>query len=62
VTSVIRHGTPEHLLMDLADEAGPLVVGVRHRSRAAEITFGSMAVWLVEHADCPVAAVPLSTD
>jgi len=62
VTSVIRHGMPEHLLMDLADEVGLLVVGVHHRSRVADLTFGSMAVWLVEHAGCPVAAVPLSTE
>ncbi len=62
VTSVIRHGMPEHLLMDLADHVSLLVVGVHHRTRLADFTFGSMAVWLVEHAGCPVAAVPLSTE
>jgi nucleotide-binding universal stress UspA family protein len=62
VKTVIRHGMPQHLLIDLAEHVGLLVVGVHHRGRAAELTFGSMAVWLVEHAECPVAAVPLSTE
>ena len=55
-------GSPERSLLDLADRTRLLVVGVHHRSRAASISFGSMAVWLVEHAGCPVAAVPLSPD
>ena len=62
VASVIRHGMPEHLLMDLTDQVSLLIIGVHHRSRMADITFGSMAAWLVEHAHCPVAAVPLSTE
>ncbi|WP_051276986.1 universal stress protein [Marmoricola sp. URHB0036] len=61
VSSVIRHGTPGGLLVDLADEVRLLVVGIHRRGRAAELTFGATAVWLVEHASCPVAAVPLST-
>ena len=62
VSSVIRHGTPGGLLVDLAAEVRLLVVGIHRRGRAAELTFGATAVWLVEHASCPVAAVPLSTD
>ena len=62
VDNVIRHGTPGGLLLDLADEVRLLVVGIHHRGRAAELTFGATAVWLVEHATCPVAVVPLSTD
>jgi nucleotide-binding universal stress UspA family protein len=53
---------PERLLLEVAERVNLLVVGVHHRSWAADITFGSMAVWLVEHASCPVAAVPLSSE
>ncbi len=60
VTSVIAHGTPERLVMLSAEGARLLVVGIHHRGRTAELTFGSLAVWLVEHARCPVAAVPLA--
>lgn len=59
VDNVIRHGTPGGLLLDLADEVRLLVVGIHRRGRAAELTFGATAVWLVEHASCPVAVVPL---
>ena len=61
VSRVIRPGTPGGLLVDLADEVRLLVVGIHPRGRAAELTFGATAVWLVEHATCPVAVVPLST-
>jgi nucleotide-binding universal stress UspA family protein len=61
VNSVIRHGTPGRLLVDLADEVRLLVVGIHRRGPAAELTFGATAVWLVEHATCPVTAVPLSS-
>ena len=60
VSSVIRHGTPGGLLVDLADDVRLLVVGIHRRGRAAELTFGATAVWLVEHATCPVVVVPLS--
>jgi nucleotide-binding universal stress UspA family protein len=39
-----------------------LVVGAHHGSRAEQFMFGSVSVWLVEHATCPVAVIPLSVD
>jgi nucleotide-binding universal stress UspA family protein len=62
VETLAGHSQPEQLLLEIADGVKLLVVGVHHRSWAADVTFGSMAVWLVEHASCPVAAVPLSTE
>lgn len=59
VETVVHRGMPETLLLELADHAALLVVGIHRRDLAAQFTFGSMAVWLVERATCPVAAVPL---
>ena len=59
VHPVVEQGMPERRLMALADEMNLLVVGQHHGSRAAQFMFGSVSVWLVEHATCPVAVVPL---
>lgn len=60
VETVLGHGRPERVLLKLADSAALLVVGVHQHGRIAELTFGTTAVWMVEHAKCPVAAVPLT--
>ena len=59
VHPVVEQGMPERRLMALADEMNLLVVGQHHGSRAAQFMFGSVSVWLVEHATCPVVVVPL---
>ena len=56
----LDQGMPERHLLRLADEMDLLVVGAHHVSRAQQFMFGAVSVWLVEHATCPVAVVPLS--
>ena len=60
VHAQLDQGMPERHLLRLADEIDLLVVGAHHVSRAQQFMFGSVSVWLVEHANCPVAVVPLS--
>ena len=60
VHAELDQGMPERHLLRLADEMDLLVVGAHHVSRAQQFMFGSVSVWLVEHASCPVAVVPLS--
>lgn len=60
VETLVGRGRPERVLLKLADDIGLLVVGVHQRGRIAELTFGTTAVWMIEHARCPVAAVPLT--
>jgi nucleotide-binding universal stress UspA family protein len=60
--TVIDEGMPERYLLRLADSMDMLVVGAHHGTRAAQFMFGSVSVWLVEHATCPVTVVPLSVD
>jgi nucleotide-binding universal stress UspA family protein len=62
VHTEIDQGMPERFLLRLTDEMNLLVVGAHHGSRAQQFMFGSVSVWLVEHATCPVAVVPLSAD
>jgi len=62
VHTEIDQGMPERFLLRLADEMDLLVVGAHSVSRAQQFMFGSVSVWLVEHANCPVAVVPLSAD
>lgn len=57
--TILSQRMPEQCLLDLADQVDLLVVGVHHQSRAAQFMFGSVSVWLVEHATCPVAVVPI---
>lgn len=59
VQPVVERGMPERHLIELADRMNLLVVGQHHGSRASQFMFGSVSVWLVEHATCPVAVVPL---
>jgi nucleotide-binding universal stress UspA family protein len=60
VHTEIDQGMPERYLLRLADRTDLLVVGAHHGTRAEQFMFGSVSVWLVEHAGCPVAVVPLS--
>ena len=57
--TILSQRMPEQCLLDLGDQVDLLVVGVHHQSRAAQFMFGSVSVWLVEHATCPVAVVPI---
>ncbi len=59
-TTVIDEGMPERYLLRLADGMDMLVVGAHHGTRAEQFMFASVSEWLVEHATCPVAVVPLS--
>ncbi len=59
VETIVGRGRAEQVLMRLTETVGLLVVGVHHRGRIAELTFGTTALWMVEHAPCPVVAVPL---
>lgn len=61
VHTEINQGMPERYLLNLADQMDMLVVGAHHGTRAEQFMFGSVSVWLVEHASCPVAVIPLST-
>ena len=62
VHTEVEQGMPEHLLLRLADEMALLIVGIHPASRAQQFMFGAVSVWLVEHAACPVAVVPLSSN
>jgi len=58
----IDQGMPERHLLRLAEQKNLLVVGAHHGTRGQQFMFGSVSVWLVEHATCPVAVIPLSAD
>ncbi|MCW2818489.1 MAG: universal stress protein [Marmoricola sp.] len=58
-TTVLGGRMPEECLLDLGDQVDLLVVGVHHQGRASQLLFGSVSSWLVEHATCPVAVVPI---
>ena len=62
VHAQLDQGMPERHLLRLAGDMDLLVVGAHHVSRAQQFMFDSVSVWLVEHATCPVAVVPLSAD
>lgn len=62
VHTEIDQGTPERHLLRLAEQTNMLVVGAHHGTRGQQFMFGSVSVWLVEHATCPVAVIPLSAD
>lgn len=62
VQAKIDEGMPERCLLRLADKMQLLVVGSHHVSRSQQLMFDSVSVWLVEHAGCPVAVVPLSVN
>lgn len=59
VASELVRGLPHEVLLNLADSLDLLVVGMRHRSRVAQVLFGSLALSILEHATCPVVVVPV---
>jgi len=54
-------GRPQDVLVRLGDRMNLVVVGAHQAGRAAQMVFGSVSVAVVEHANCPVAVVPVST-
>lgn len=60
VETLIRHGSPSDLLIDLVEErdASHLVVGRTGDSGLKVSLFGSVASRLVQHAPVPVTVVP----
>lgn len=59
VTVEIDRGLAEDVLADLSRDASLVVVGSRAHGPLTDLLVGSVARALVEHAHCPVAAVPL---
>jgi nucleotide-binding universal stress UspA family protein len=61
VTTRMASGAPEALLTDASERMDLVVVGAHQKGRFSRAFFGSVSVYVVEHATCPVAVVPLST-
>ena len=61
VTTRVAKGAPEQVLTDASDRMDLVVVGAHQKGRLRQAFFGSVSVYVVEHAVCPVAVVPLST-
>jgi nucleotide-binding universal stress UspA family protein len=61
VTTRMASGAPEAVLTDASDRMDLVVVGAHQKGRFSRAFFGSVSVYVVEHATCPVAVVPLST-
>lgn len=50
---------PQEALVNLGDRMDLIVVGTHHTGRLSQMLFGSVPLSVVEHANCPVAVVPL---
>ena len=48
-------------LVELSPRSDLIVIGAHQRNRLSQAVLGSVSVEVVEHAQCPVAVVPLST-
>ncbi|MCX6399298.1 MAG: universal stress protein [Propionibacteriales bacterium] len=59
VSVEIDRGDVEHVLADLSRSASLVVVGSQPHGALNDFLLGSVARFLVEHAQCPVAVVPL---
>ena len=57
----MAQGRPQEVLLRLGDRMNLIVVGAHQANRAAQVVFGSVSVAVVEHSNCPVAVVPVST-
>lgn len=55
---VMVHGLPCETLLQASDGMDLVVVGSTGGGAAADVLFGSIAAFVVEHATCPVAVVP----
>ena len=58
VEQVVAWGPPAAVLLDEADDAAWLVLGVHRRSRLERVLMGSVARPALVHARCPVVVVP----
>ncbi len=56
--SIVTHGRPGKVLVDLAQPGDLLVVGTRGRGAIADTLLGSVSTYVASHARCPVAIVP----
>jgi len=61
VSIQMAHGRPQEVLLRSGERMNLIVVGAHQANRAAQMVFGSVSVAVVEHANCPVAVVPVST-
>lgn len=59
-TRLVR-ALPEQAVAQAADACELVVVGSHQVTRGQRLMFGSVSVAILEHADCPVAVVPLSS-
>lgn len=55
--TVVNEGKPAPFLVDLARDAELLVVGSRGRGSFGSMLLGSVSLYCVHHADCPVLIV-----
>lgn len=60
VESRLVRALPEQAVAEAADSCELVVVGSHQVTRGQRLMFGSVSVAILEHADCPVAVVPLS--
>ena len=54
----LAHGFPERLIVEAGKHADMVVVGSDHVGRFSELVEGSLARWVLAHAECDVAIVP----
>ena len=58
----LAEGLPDDRLVRRSQRRSMIVVGSHFGSAASEILFGSVTAWVIEHATCPVAVVPIAGD
>ena len=62
VHAEVARGLADDLLVRTGERMNLVVVGAHHGGAAAEVIFGSVAASVVEHANGPVAVVPVAGD
>ena len=55
------HGVPETKIAPIGDQMNLLVVGAHQGSTLDQMLFASVSVAVVEHANCPVAVLPVGS-
>jgi nucleotide-binding universal stress UspA family protein len=55
---VVAHDGAAHALLELAEQAHPVVVGTQGRGGVSRLLLGSTSHALMHHAPCPVIVVP----
>jgi nucleotide-binding universal stress UspA family protein len=58
ITVEARAGHPGEVLVDAAKDAELLVVGHRGRGSVRSVLLGSVGLFCVLHAECPITIVP----